>query len=163
MSDKKYQFFISSTYENLKHERKAVEETLIRAGDIPVGMEAFPAADEEQFDFIKTVINECDYYLLIIAGRYGSEAPDGKSYTEKEYQYAIEKDIPVLIFIHDDRDSLPVSKTDNDQQKKEKLEKFIEIVSTNRVRKSWNTADALKLSVREAIDHAKKPNQDLDG
>ena len=86
---KKFQVFISSTYEDLKDERKAVEETIIRSGDIPVGMEAFPAADNEQFEFIKTIIDVCDYYVLLIAGRYGSLAPDGLSYTEKEYLYAV--------------------------------------------------------------------------
>jgi hypothetical protein len=81
MSDKRYQVFISSTYEDLKEERRAVEQTIIRAGDFPVGMEAFPAADEEQFEFIKTIISQCDYYVLIVAGRYGTLAPDVKSYT----------------------------------------------------------------------------------
>ena len=96
--DKKYQVFISSTYEDLKSERKAVEETIIRAGDIPVGMEAFPAVDSEQFEFIKTVIRSCDYYVLIIAGRYGSLADDGLSYTEKEFRYAVECGISCTSF-----------------------------------------------------------------
>ncbi|QLQ19617.1 MAG: DUF4062 domain-containing protein [Exiguobacterium profundum] len=65
--NKKFQVFISSTYEDLIEERKSVEETIIRSGDIPVGMEAFPAADDEQFEFIKTIIDACDYYVLIIA------------------------------------------------------------------------------------------------
>ncbi|WP_458789993.1 DUF4062 domain-containing protein [Yoonia sp. MH D7] len=103
---KKYQVFISSTYTDLIDERKAVEETIIRAGDIPVGMEAFPAADDEQFEFIKTVIDNCDYYVLITAGRYGSLAEDGLSYTEKEFRYAVEKEIPVLFFPHGDIGSI---------------------------------------------------------
>ena len=31
-------------------------------------METFPADNDEQFEFIKSVIDECDYYVLIIAG-----------------------------------------------------------------------------------------------
>ncbi len=50
---------------------------------IPAGMELFPAIDEGQWEFIKKVIDDCDYYLLIIGGRYGSVAEDGLSYTEK--------------------------------------------------------------------------------
>ena len=58
---------------------------------IHAGMELLPAADEEQFDFIKKIIDDCDYYVLIISGRYGSTASDGMSYTEKGYNYAVEK------------------------------------------------------------------------
>lgn len=134
MTDKKYQVFISSTYEDLKEERKAVEETIIRSGDFPVGMEAFPAADEEQFDFIKTVIAQCDYYVLIVAGRYGSLAPDGKSYTEKEYDYAVEVGVPVLVMIREEREKLPAHHSELDGHKREKLDSFIHSVSTGRLR-----------------------------
>ncbi|WP_339761026.1 DUF4062 domain-containing protein [uncultured Sulfitobacter sp.] len=159
MSDKKFQVFISSTYEDLKDERKAVEQTIIRAGDFPVGMEAFPAADEEQFEFIKTVISQCDYYILLIAGRYGSLASDGKSYTEKEYAYTVEIGVPVLVMLRDDRGDLPVSRTETNAESRDKLEQFIQTASTGRVRKGWTSIDGLKLAVREALDHAKATKQ----
>ncbi len=155
MSNKKYQVFISSTYTDLIEERKAVEETIIRAGDFPVGMEAFPAADEEQFEFIQTIIDKCDYYVLIIAGRYGSLAPDGRSYTEKEFHYAVDKDIPVLVLLHGDRGSLPVDRSESEKIQRDLLDSFIETVSSGRIRKTWTTVDGLKLAVREALDHAK--------
>lgn len=152
---KKYQVFISSTYTDLIDERKAVEETIIRAGDIPVGMEAFPAADDEQFEFIKSVIDQCDYYLLIIAGRYGSLAPDGLSYTEKEFHYAVDRGIPVLFMLHGNRGGLAQEKSEQDRNGRELLEAFVEKASTGRIRKSWTSTDGLKLAVREALDHAK--------
>lgn len=43
-----------------------------------------------QIDYIKKVIDECDYYLLIVGGRYGSMDSNGVSYTEREYDYAVE-------------------------------------------------------------------------
>ncbi|HDZ8843871.1 TPA: DUF4062 domain-containing protein [Aeromonas dhakensis] len=46
--DKKYQVFISSTYEDLKDEREQVIKSVLEMGHIPVGMEMFSAADEEQ-------------------------------------------------------------------------------------------------------------------
>jgi hypothetical protein len=55
--DKRYQVFISSTYADLKGERRAVIETVIQSDCIPAGMELFPAADEEQLTFIKRVID----------------------------------------------------------------------------------------------------------
>jgi hypothetical protein len=159
MSEKKYQVFISSTYEDLKEERRAVEQTIIRAGDFPVGMEAFPAADEEQFEFIKTIISQCDYYVLIIAGRYGSLAPDGKSYTEKEYDYAVEIGVPVLVMLREERGELAANKTEDDSGKREKLEEFIAKASNGRLRNGWTTTDGLKLAIREALDYAKATKQ----
>ncbi|MEE9286473.1 MAG: DUF4062 domain-containing protein [Gammaproteobacteria bacterium] len=37
---------------------------------------------EEQFQFIKKVIDDGDYYILIIGGRFGSLSGEGISYTE---------------------------------------------------------------------------------
>ena len=50
--DKKYQIFISSTYEDLKEERKKVIEAILTMNHFPVGMEMFSAADEEQWEII---------------------------------------------------------------------------------------------------------------
>lgn len=155
MTDKRYSVFISSTFEDLKSERQAVQDVVISAGDFPVQMESFPAADEDQFEFIKALIDKCDYYVLIIAGRYGTPAEDGMSYTEKEYRYAVSKGIPVLAMIHDDIGSISANKSEESPEGKKRLVSFIKEVQTNRLRKTWRTSDALKLVVREALEHAK--------
>ena len=53
-----------------------------------------------QWTVITKIIDECDFYLLIVGGRYGSidESVD-ISYTEKEYDYAKNKGKPVLVLI----------------------------------------------------------------
>ena len=43
MNDKKYQVFISSTFDDLKEERKAILEAILITNNIPVGMESFVA------------------------------------------------------------------------------------------------------------------------
>lgn len=155
MSDKRYSVFISSTFEDLKDERRAVQDVVISAGDFPVQMESFPAADEDQFEFIKALIDKCDYYVLIVAGRYGTPAEDGMSYTEKEYRYAVSKGIPVLVMLHGDRGNIPANKSEDSAEGKKRLAEFITKVETNRLRKTWTTTDGLKLAVREALEHAK--------
>jgi hypothetical protein len=75
--DKRYQVFVSSTYADLKQERQRVIQALMEMDCIPAGMELFPAADDEQWAFIKRIIDDCDYYLIIIGGRYGSTTPEG--------------------------------------------------------------------------------------
>src|SRR5688572_21788241 len=96
--DKKYQVFVSSTYQDLQEERRQVIHALLELDCIPSGMELFPAADEDQWSLIKGVIDDCDYYVVILGGRYGSLGPEGLSYTEMEYRYAIEKGKPVAAF-----------------------------------------------------------------
>ncbi len=141
--NKRYQVFISSTYADLKEERSKVIQTIMELDCIPAGMEIFPAIDEEQFNFIKSIIDDCDYYVLIIGGRYGSISEDGLSYTEKEYNYAIEKDIKVIAFIHANPDAITLGKSEKDELLREKLENFKKIVSRNRLVKFWNNAEQL--------------------
>ena len=81
--EKRYQVFVSSTFADLKEERRRVMQALMEMDCIPAGMELFPAADEEQWVFIRRVIDDCDYYLLIVGGRYGSVTPEGVSYAER--------------------------------------------------------------------------------
>jgi hypothetical protein len=102
-----------------------------------------PAIDEEQFNFIKRVIDDCDYYILIIGGRYGTLSEDGISYTEKEFDYAIEKGIKVIAFIHENPDAIPLGKSEKKESLREKLSQFRTKVSTNRLVKFWNTAEEL--------------------
>jgi Domain of unknown function (DUF4062) len=90
---------VSSTYEDLRSERNEVIKACLNMGHIPVGMEMFNAADEEQWAVITRTIDQCDYYVVIVAHRYGSAMPEGLSYTEKEYDYALAQGVPILGFI----------------------------------------------------------------
>ena len=98
----RYQVFVSSTYDDLRAERQQATQAILEAGFFPSGMELFPASDDAQWELIKRVIEESDYYVVIVAGRYGSLGPEGVSYTEMEYDYAVAKGIPVLGFIRHD-------------------------------------------------------------
>lgn len=149
--DKRYQVFISSTYSDLKEERGKVMQTVMALDCIPAGMELFPAIDAEQFEFIKKIIDDCDYYVLIIGGRYGSISDDGISYTEKEYDYAVSKGMPVLAFLHNDINNLPVAKSDIEEDKRTKLEAFRSKVITGRLVQFWSNADDLNGKVAVSL------------
>ena len=162
MNNKKYQVFISSTYADLTEERKKILDVLFMADCIPAGMEAFVAADTEQFEVIKQVIDLCDYYVLIIGKRYGSIHPGtGKSYTEMEYDYAIEQDIPVLVFAIDENIELASDKVETDKSKIEKLKMFRTKAMTNRLASIWATPEdltgKLAISIMKARTEIKRP------
>lgn len=154
--DKRYQVFVSSTYADLKDERQRVLQTLMELDCIPAGMELFPATDVEQFEFIKRVIDDCDYYLLIIGGRYGSIAEEGISYTEKEYDYASAKGLHVIALIHDRPDDISIGKSEKDPNMGAKLQDFRAKVSTGRLVRYWNSPDQLPGLVALNISKAVK-------
>jgi hypothetical protein len=154
--DKRYQVFVSSTYADLKEERLKVIQAVIEMDCIPAGMELFPAADEEQFQFIKRVIDDCDYYLLIIGGRYGSITAEGISYTEKEYDYAISIGLKVIALIHEHPDEIPFGKSEKEPLLRAKLQDFRSKVATDRLVKSWTSADQLPGLVATSLAHTMK-------
>jgi len=154
--EKRYQVFISSTYTDLTEERRYVTQALMEMDCIPAGMELFPAADEEQWEFIKKVIDDCDYYLLIIGGKYGSTSADGISYTEKEYDYAVGKGIKVICLIHKNQDAIPMGKSETDPDMKKKLISFCEKVKKGRIVKFWEKPEDLKVQTVYSLNHAIK-------
>lgn len=153
--EKKYQVFVSSTYIDLLEERKEVTQVLLELDCIPVGMELFPAADEDQWSFIKSVIDDCDYYLLILAGRYGSLSETGISYTEMEYRHALETGKPIMSFLHGEPDNLSVSKTDQDSGLAKKLNDF-RALAQKKLCKFWNTPSELGSIVGRSVVQVKK-------
>lgn len=154
--DKRYQVFVSSTYVDLQEERQSVLQTLMEMDCIPAGMELFPAADEEQWEFIKRIIDDCDYYLLIIGGRYGSTADDGLSYTEKEFDYAVSKGIKVIALLHKSPDELPRAKSENDESNYQKLQDFRDKVSDGRLIRFWDNPAQLPGEVSLSLNKTMK-------
>ncbi|MBT2773648.1 DUF4062 domain-containing protein [Halomonas sp. ISL-60] len=141
--EKRYQIFVSSTFADLQEERQQVIQALMEMDCIPAGMELFPAADEEQWEFIKRIVDDCDYYLLIIGGRYGSVTSEGVSYTEMEYNYAVERGLRVIALLHDTPEELPAKKVEMETEAREKLATFRDKVATGRLVKFWNRPDQL--------------------
>lgn len=156
MAEKKYQVFISLTYSDLIDERRKILDVLLMADCIPAGMESFVATDVEQFEVIKKVIDLCDYYVLIIGKRYGSVNPTtGLSYTEMEYEYAKQQQIPVLVFAIDETVELPADKIEDVPDKIESLKRFRQNAMTNRLASLWKTSDELTAALAISIMRAK--------
>lgn len=155
--EKRYQVFISSTFVDLVDERREVMQALLEMDCIPAGMELFPAADTDQWTLIKGVIEQSDYYLVILGGRYGSVSEEGISYTEREYDYAVELGIPVMGFVPADPDSIVVGKTDKKAAAAKKLSAFQKKVQL-RMTKDWKNAEDLGSKVTRGLVHLIKTN-----
>jgi hypothetical protein len=151
----KHQVFVSSTYRDLVEERKAVIHALLELDCIPSGMELFPAADEDAWTLIKEVIDGCDYYLLILAGKYGSQNSDGIGYTEMEYDYALSVGKPVLAFLHENPESLPAANCEKAEPLQQKLQAFREKAKTRHC-KFWSSAEDLGGKVSRSLIQLRK-------
>lgn len=163
---RKYQIFISSTYTDLIDERQVVIDAILNMHQFPVGMEHFSAADSEQWKVIKEAIDTSDYYVLILGKRYGSIITDGEdagiSFTEREFEYAKSKGIPILAFIKSDEASFRGNCFENDATKIKKLATFTENVKTGRIVKWFNHSYQLAEQVITAL-HNEMEKKDRPG
>jgi hypothetical protein len=155
--EKKYQVFVSSTYTDLLEERQEIMQALLELDCIPAGMELFPAANEDQWSLIKGVIDDCDYYVVVIGGRYGSIGPDGLSYTEMEYRYAIETGKPVIAFLHKDPESISKKHSEKTEEGLKKLEEFKTLVQ-KKMCKFWSTPQELGSVVSRSLISLQRKN-----
>ncbi len=147
---KRYQVFLSSTFRDLELERLEVMRALLELDCFPCGMEYFPASNDDQWSFIKELIDQCDYYVVVVAGRYGSVDAAGISFTEREYRYALEREIPVLGFVHADPGQIPQGKSELDPEGQKRLIEFRSLVQT-RLCKEWATAAELGAVVSRSL------------
>ena len=158
---KKLQVFVSSTYRDLKQERQAAVEAILKAGHIPAGMELFSAGSESQLETIRRWIDDSDVYMLILGGRYGSVDPKTSlSYTELEYDYAISKDKPIFAVVITDaaiNAKVKVEGKDVIEMEYPKELKFFREKVLTKISSFFADTKDIKLAVHETMaDYAKR-------
>jgi nucleoside 2-deoxyribosyltransferase len=153
--ERKLQVFVSSTYLDLKEERQAAVQAILKASHIPAGMELFTAGDESQWEVITQWIDASDMLMLILGARYGSiEQKSGKSYTQLEYEYAVGKGKPVFAVIMSDeyldarvkREGRKVLESDHPKE----LAEFRKIVQS-KMCSFFDSLNEVKLAVHESV------------
>lgn len=150
--EKKYQVFISSTYTDLIEARNAAINTVLESYNFPVGMEMFGADNDEQWTIIKELIDSSDFYILIMGHRYGSiSKKDGISFTEKEFDYALEKGVKLMCFVRKDHVATLPNERDEDPAIKEKISQFRTKVTTDRTCEFWDSVNDLKHKISNSL------------
>lgn len=154
-SKKKLQVFISSTYKDLKAERQAAVEAILKAGHIPAGMELFSAGSESQLETIRRWIDESDVYMLVLGGRYGSvDSKTSLSYTELEYDYAVSQNKPLFSVVINEAaldqkikvEGKEAMETDNPKELRLFREKVLKRISS-----FFSDSKDIKLAVHETL------------
>lgn len=101
-----YQVFISSTYQDIKEERSEAIQTILERGLVPTGMEYFGQDRRLPWEVIRQWLDACDIVLLIIKNEYGTVCKDNKSYTQMEYEYAVEQNKPIIKIVFEESESI---------------------------------------------------------
>lgn len=152
---KRFQVFVSSTYNDLVEERKEATQAILKCNCFPAGMELFPASNKKQWNVIKQVIDDSDFYLLILAGRYGSlginDAGIRSGYTEMEFDYALSKDKPIIVMLHRHPETLPAKLTEKSEANIKRLEKFRGKAMSGRMVAFWENKDQLNAEILSSL------------
>jgi Domain of unknown function (DUF4062) len=131
--------FISSTYSGLKEYRQATIRTLRRFGLVPATLETFGAMQDAPVDASARAIAEADIVVCILAHRLGYIPPDSdESLLELEYDEAIKRKNPVLVFVLRDNQPWPPDQIDFANQ--DRLQKFKRRLSIDRIVGTFSTS-----------------------
>ncbi len=151
MSSKIYKVFISSTLKDLTDERREVIDGLLSNQCMPVSMEFFPGSSERPLTLIERLMTDCDYFVVVVAGKYGSlHEETGLSFTEMEYDIALKLHIPTLVFPHRNPDELRAKDVERDPEMVKKLDSFRHRINIHTT-KDWFTATELRAVVMSSL------------
>jgi hypothetical protein len=163
---------LSSTYKELADHRRAIEQAILGQELFPVAMENDAALpDHDLISASLAKVEEADAYVGLISYRYGQAPedadrnPDRLSLTELEFRRALDRKIPICMFIMHDDHAVPRSAvTAEGDLERTKLKAFIDLAKKDRIYTEFKSVDDLKakavqslVKLREAIEKRVTP------
>lgn len=94
--EKRYQVFYSTSGEDTRPERLMLTQTLSTMGCFSWGLEQRTPLSST---LVRRQIDDCDYVVMLIGGKYGEQSVTGESYMHLEYKYAVTKNKPIIVFM----------------------------------------------------------------
>lgn len=148
---------ISSTARDLPAHRKEVMDACLRQGMHPVMMEHLSASGDEAIGASLKMVNEADVYLGVFAHRYGY-VPDGHeiSVTEMEYDRAVERGIPRLIFVMGE--DHPIKAKDIEVEAAAQLKAFKARVQAENIVNFFDSPADLRAKAIDSLSRLREPN-----
>ena len=121
MLDKRYQVFISTSGSEMQPERMTLSQTLVGMGFFSWGLEQRTPLSTA---FARRQIDDCDYVVMLLGSQYGQQSVSGVGYMHLEYIYAVSKQKPIIVFMHDDPASREANLHDDKPELQEKFKEF---------------------------------------
>jgi hypothetical protein len=158
---------ISSTSVDLPEHRQQAIDACLRQGIFPLAIEHLPSRDADAIRVSLEMVDKADIYIGIygwryshvlaehdisIALRYG-HVPTGHdiSITEMEFNRAVERGIPILVFtIHQDH-PLTITMVETDKDAQEKLKQLKERAYHGRGRLEFKSPEELRSHIIQSL------------
>lgn len=149
---------ISSTVRDLPEHRNVVMDACLRQGMFPRMMEHLPASDAEAIATSLQMVAESDIYLGIFAHRYGY-VPQGhsNSITEMEYNQAVKRGIPRMVFIMDKAHPIHIDDVEMGEGAT-KLTRLKERLQSENIVNSFKSPADLGTYVINSLSHHRQPD-----
>lgn len=163
MADTVKRVFLSSTVGGLSRFRDAAAQAIDRLDQYKcVRMETFPASQERPIDLCLRRLSQCDIYVAIVGHSYGTYVPGlNQSYTEMEYEAAVNNKIPALVFMASE--DLPIAANEiDDDVKRERQRAFRDRVSNAHVGERFTTEAELSVAVIAALQATPSAQEPTD-
>ena len=143
--------FLSSTTKDLAQCRESVYRAINGLdGYHCIRMEDFGSWDTAPDDFCRSKVAKCDLFVCIAGPLYGSRSPAGRSYTEREFEAAIEHDKPCQVFLTAEDFPLAANLFESDEDRKCQLA-FRKRIAAGRITTRFSTPDQASVQMVQAI------------
>ena len=142
--------FVSSTSIDLQEQREATFRAIQRLELIPVVMESFGAHSRSPIEVCREKVGGCKYFVLIVGFMYGSAYEDGTSFTEHEYECALESGAKIKVFMLSDNAEVKGAFIEKGAGAV-KLETFKERLKKRHTVQFFETAEQLGGLVKDAL------------
>ena len=148
---KRFQVFISTTYPDMQGARQALMPALLDLGLVPVGMDLHGADGAALMPVVQRLIDDSDYFVILLGGRYGALSPLGLSYTHREYIFAATKRKPVVALIHDQPHTLPEDGREPNREGQVRRDDFARLLRTKALCHHWHDENDLRALVARVM------------
>ena len=143
--------FVSSTTKDLGDARKSVCERLLQLDIQPVCMDWYTSDTKPPQQLDDARVKECDAFVIIVGHLYGQSPPgQDKSFTELEYEAAIDSGMDVYPFLASDKFPVPPSLREDDATY-QKLQAFRKRLKKDHTRREFDNEDQLCTEVVAAL------------
>jgi tetratricopeptide (TPR) repeat protein len=141
---------ISSTVKDLQDHRGVVMDAVLRMGMRPRMMEHLPATDADAVAVSLAMVEEADLYLGVFGYRYGYvPGSHDRSITEIEYDRAVARNIPRLIFLMHEQHPVTIDQVEFEHWPQ--LVRFKARISTERVLRQFRSAEELRSEILHGL------------
>jgi serine/threonine-protein kinase len=148
------QVFVSATSRDLASYRRAATEVLLKLDAHPVVQDHFGPDYRSVADLLRERIGPCDAVICLVGPCYGHEPVNRsadqprRSYTQLEYDIAVELGKPIFVFVATEDCPLDNPVNEPDELRGLQLEHLKRIAASDRIRMAFRSRDHLTDQVR---------------